>query len=95
MNKVARLIFLAIYEARRYLSRFGGLNRWNMRKAEMEADDKVWAEWFQQHSWDSMFCAPEKKPRMKQEIDFMAKQRMIGNHFNVARKAFAKSGGAA
>jgi hypothetical protein len=89
---IAYVVF-AWSESCRFASRIFGLNRHNMTAKEMTADDKVWADWFQQHSWNSMFCKPEEKPAMEREIKFMAKQRMIGLHFNVARKAFAKAKG--
>lgn len=70
------------------------LTRSNMTNEEMVADDKVWADWFQQHSWKSITCDESERPALKREIDFMAKQRIIGNHFDVASKAYAQSGGA-
>lgn len=71
----------------------GDLTRYDMTDAEMAADDAIWAEWFQDRSWETMKASQEERPVLKACIDFMAKQRIIGMSFPIAEKACAKAGG--
>lgn len=93
--KIASLIIKALRFVAWKWHRFrNGLNRDNMTDAELAADDATWANWFQDHAWKSLYASAEDKPALKREIDFMARQRMRGDHHSTATKAFAKVGAA-
>lgn len=54
------------------------------------SDNDKWANWFNSAAWEAIWSKPEEHQSLKEQIDFMARERLSGTGFERAVSKYGK-----